>query len=131
MNVIDRLGAALADLAEREPPSPHRFAPDGRLRVVAQPIAFDEALRHAFGPIARYGARDPVVLRSIVAALDMVADVARTKQVRVPVLEHAGAVQRLALAGSFDESVEQSLVEGTRRLIQRLSPGDASLRRTG
>jgi uncharacterized membrane protein len=131
MNVIDRLGAALADLADRAPASPFRFAPDGRLRVVARPITFDDAIRHAFGPIARYGAQDPAVLRCLLGALGMLADGTRTEAVRTSVLEHAGVVQRLALAASFDEWYERPIVEQARRLIQRLSGGDASLRRTG
>ena len=61
MNCIDRLGASLGRMANRNPPSDRRYDAEGRLRVIAQPIAFADVLDAAFNQIRQYS-RDSVAV---------------------------------------------------------------------
>ena len=70
---LDWLGAALADLARRDLPSPLRADEDGRLRVVAYPQSFDDAIDRAFGALSQYACADMIAGRRYLAALGDVA----------------------------------------------------------
>jgi uncharacterized membrane protein len=70
---IDRLGEAFARLATRSFPSPWRRDDEGRLRVVTEPIKFDEMVCPAFAAVARYGIADADVMTHLLAIMRMVA----------------------------------------------------------
>lgn len=67
---IDRLYAALAQLAARRRPSPLRLDADGRLRVVTETLTLDEAACPAFAAIARYALADRDVVARLIAGID-------------------------------------------------------------
>ena len=86
---LDRLSATLGRLAGRTIPGPYRFDEDGRLRVVADPITFPEALHAVYDPIRQY-ARDSVVATdAVLLSLRRIAE-------RVGDDEQAAAVARQA-----------------------------------
>lgn len=70
---LDWLGAALADLARRDLPSPFRADDDGTLRVVAYPQTFADAVDRAFGALSQYASADMIAGRRYLAALGDVA----------------------------------------------------------
>jgi uncharacterized membrane protein len=72
---VHRLGAALAQLAERSTPDSLRFDDDEILRtVVLDPLDFAALVESMFGPIRRYGAEDADV---VVAVLGAIAEATR------------------------------------------------------
>ncbi|MGE4218031.1 MAG: DUF2254 domain-containing protein [Alphaproteobacteria bacterium] len=68
---LDRIGEALARLAERDLPSPHRADDAGRLRVVTEVRTLTDIACPALAAVARYGVGDADVAAKLVAILDM------------------------------------------------------------
>jgi uncharacterized membrane protein len=119
MTCVDRLGAALGALAGREPPSPLRFDPDGRLRVVAPPVSFREAADRAFSAICRHAQSEPLVLHRVVRVLTDLAEPSAPASVRAALAEQAGLVHRLVQSGTLDERDRRRLDRDSRRAMQR------------
>lgn len=71
---IDRLGEALARLAERKMPEARRLDPEGHLRIVVQPVSFATLAHDSFSAVARYGMADADVVRALLRMLDRLAD---------------------------------------------------------
>ena len=99
MNCIDRLGAALGRLAERELPTAYRHDKDDRLRVIARPVTFAEALGFVFHPIRQHS-RDNVgvtlrlleTLKEIGSHVQRDADWNAVVEMAEMVARHAAAV---------------------------------------
>ena len=73
MNGIDRLSAALGRLAQREIPSRFRTDRQDKLRVIADPVTFDEALAAAFNQIRQHAQNTPPVGVRLLEALESIA----------------------------------------------------------
>lgn len=73
---IDRLRQAFVRLADRPTPASLRVDAQGRLRVVAEPVRFEDLACSAFAAVLRYGSDDSEVLVALASALDQVLDVA-------------------------------------------------------
>lgn len=95
---IDHLGAALCRLAGRRLPSARRCGEDGALRVVAQPLTFDGALRASFSQIRQYGRGSVAVMLRLLETLARVAGCARRPADRAALLRQVHAVAREAAA---------------------------------
>lgn len=117
MNCIDRLAAAMGRLAERKLPSKFRRGSDGRLRVVAAPVTFPEALAAAYNQIRLYSRSSVAVSVRLLEALENIARHVRRDADREAVLYQARAVVE-AVEG------EQHLpgdIEVVREMIGRVS----------
>jgi uncharacterized membrane protein len=76
---IDRLREALVRLAERRAPSSERHDDEGRLRVVAEPVAFEALAAGALGAVGLYAGVDSDVLKALASAVDRVIAAATGK----------------------------------------------------
>ena len=70
---VDRLGSALCRLARRDIPSPYRFDPHGRLRLVAPGSTFASIVDTAFNQIRQNARSKPAVA---IRMLDVIAQIA-------------------------------------------------------
>lgn len=98
LTCLDRLGAMLCRLARRPLPDGHRYDEQGRLRVIAAPIRFDELVDAAFDQIRHYGRDNLVVMGRLLETLARVGEAAADEWRRTPLLRQA----RLAYEGSRD-----------------------------
>jgi len=73
---IDRLRQAFERLAGRRHPASRRVDGEGRLRVIAEPVQFEELACDAFRAVVRYAGLDTDVLMALASALDRVIEVA-------------------------------------------------------
>ena len=112
MTCVDWLGGALKDLADRDFPGAHRFGPDGRLRIVAQPTSFEEFVGHVFGQLRPYVASDR---NAALHALKTIAEVAGRA---------CDDDQRAALRHQAD-----AIYQGTQTLLQLDADREAVQRR--
>lgn len=69
VNCVDRLHAALVALSEREPPRRYRLNDNGQLRVIADPISFEECVKGSLIVIQNYATGSPMVMSRIESAL--------------------------------------------------------------
>lgn len=74
VNCIDHLGSAMARIARRPMPPDRVRGPDGRVRLLRQPITFAELTCAAFDPIREYGRRHSSVLIRLLDVIESVAD---------------------------------------------------------
>jgi uncharacterized membrane protein len=89
---VERLGAALARLAERRIPSPYRRDAAGRVRVIAYPFGFPELLDAAFNQIRQHARTDVAVSIAMLDALASVGRVVRRPADRTALLAHADMI---------------------------------------
>ena len=73
---IDRLRQAFVCLAGRHIPANLRVDDQGCLRVIAEPVPFEDLACDAFAAIVRYAGTDTDVVRALASALDHVIGVA-------------------------------------------------------
>ena len=118
MNCIDRLGASLGRLAERQPPSPYRCDEEGRLRVIARPTRFSNVLGAAFNQIRQSSQDSVAVTIRILEALVSISQHVSREEDRAAIMHHAKMVVQNANTFS-EESDRQEVMERFDRLSNR------------
>jgi uncharacterized membrane protein len=86
---IDRLEQALCQLAGRHIPSAERYDAEGRVRVLASPLTFQDAVKSAFDEIARYGRSSVSVTCRLLEAVGNVGSCVRREADRSALLREA------------------------------------------
>ncbi len=74
LNCVDLIHAALADLKRRKTPSAYRVNDDGQLRVIAEPLPFDEYVQKSLGTIGHYAKDSPMVCQHLEQALQQLSE---------------------------------------------------------
>jgi uncharacterized membrane protein len=93
INCVDRLGAALHRLAEREIPSPYRYDSAGQLRVIAPVVSFPDVMDAAFNQIRQYGRSSASVTIRLLETLAVLARRVRREEDRLAVARHATMIE--------------------------------------
>lgn len=92
MACIDYLGAGLAKLLDRQPPSPYRYDEASRLRLVIPSLSFADLADAAFDQIRQHGRSHAAVLDRLLVTLGMLALLADRDEDRQALLRHADLV---------------------------------------
>lgn len=96
---IDRLSAGLSHLAEREFPSPYRYDQTHHLRIIVEPVTFEQLVDSAFSQIRRYARSDVAVTVRLLEAIAQIAHHASRPQDRFVLEQQA----KIILQGSCEE----------------------------
>jgi uncharacterized membrane protein len=99
---LERFRGIFASLEEHDRPSPYRYDREGRLRVVAETLTFEELLEHVMGPLRQNGASNSLVMAAALDTLASLAGHARTGAQRDAVVRQARLVDR-AVRTSIDD----------------------------
>lgn len=78
VSCIDWLGAALADLAQRDMSDPKRAGDDGVVRIIALPDEFATFVVHSLGRLRQYTSRDMIAGTRVLETIALVASTCRT-----------------------------------------------------
>jgi uncharacterized membrane protein len=117
---LDRLRDALCRLAGRKTPSPHRVDAAGRVRVIARPMTFAEAVDVTFGTIRHYARSSPRVLVHLAETIGLAAEQMGDEAHAAVLRRHVALVERdgrAALADSADlPALEAALVRAREAL---------------
>ena len=108
---IDQLSAALCHLVQQEIPSPHRYDDRDRLRVIAEPIAFAEAVDAAFNQIRQYGQSSVAVTMRLLEAIATIASFTCRTPDCAALQRHAETIERGSHAGIKEELDLQAVKE--------------------
>jgi uncharacterized membrane protein len=103
VTAIDRLGSALAKLAQRSMPSAHRYDERQRLRVVSPATTFPELLAAAFNQIRQHAVGSPAVAIRLLETLTVIASFARRPGALSAVAEQAEMIIAAARQASHAE----------------------------
>ncbi|BAU64157.1 hypothetical protein STA3757_15280 [Stanieria sp. NIES-3757] len=108
---IDRLGAGLSHLAQRDFPSPYRYDNHKKLRVIAERVTFTGLVDTAFNQIRQYGKSDVAVMIRLLEAIAMIARFTSTQKERVVLLRHAEMIKRSSQQAISEELDRQDIEE--------------------
>ena len=117
---VDRLSAALARVAARPIPSTHRYAPDGRLRIVAKHYGFRGLVEAAFNPIRQYGRKSVAVTVRLLEAIRRIALHVHRAEDRETLLRQARMIERGSTKGEFDRGDLEDVQERFRAVLDAL-----------
>ena len=102
MSSIDRLGASLAKLAERDTPPTYRYDAEGNLRLITDPVTFVGVIDGAFNLIRQNVRSNVAVYIRLLETLAIIAAVTNKAVEREAIRRHADMIKR---------SSERSVVE--------------------
>jgi uncharacterized membrane protein len=91
---LDRLGAALSDLAGRTIPSSYYYDDDGNLRVVGESVTFAELLDQSFDQIRQYGSSSVAVTIRLLETIAVIAAQVHTHEQRFALRRQADMIRR-------------------------------------
>ncbi|YAF97371.1 MAG: DUF2254 domain-containing protein [Nodularia sp. CChRGM 3473] len=117
---IDRLGAGLCYLVQRQFPSPYRYDDDNQLRVIAQSVNFEGIVDQAFNQIRQYGRSDASVTIHLLEAIALVATYTQNPQYREVLRHHADMIERGSHEGLLEPQDRQDVQDRYYSTIQIL-----------
>jgi uncharacterized membrane protein len=120
MTCIDRLGAALCQLSEREIPSPYRYDHDDKLRVIVDPVTFAGVTDGAFNQIRQYGRSSTAVTIRLLEIIELVLKRVRREDDGRALLRQAMMIERGAQALT-DEWDREDVMKRYRAVLDSLS----------
>ncbi len=100
---IDQLSAALCHLAQREIPAADRYDSEGQLRIIAEPLAFEDVTDTAFNQIRQYGRSSVAVTVRLLEAIAMISLFTHRAKDRAALLRHAEMIERGSQEGIVEE----------------------------
>lgn len=120
VNCIDRLGAALARVARRPRPPERLRGPDGRVRLLLDPITFAELTCAALDPIREYGRSHSTVLHRLLDVLESLARIVRRPEDLDELRWHVDRVVSAAREGLLEETAREAIVGRYEEVSQAL-----------
>jgi uncharacterized membrane protein len=111
MTCLDHIGEGLALFIRQGEQSPNIHDRDGQLRLVFEPVTFDELLSAAFDMLRHASCDNASVLLHMLEVIDAVGQETKSPEARQKLLRHVGLIQAESQAGE--------LIEEDRQLIQR------------
>jgi len=94
MACVDRLGAALAHLAERQIPSGYRYDDENKLRLMANPVTFEGLVEASFNQIRQYGRSSVAVTIRLLETIAVIAAHATTQPEREALRKQAKMIKQ-------------------------------------
>jgi uncharacterized membrane protein len=91
---IDRLGAALAHLAERSIPSAYRYDDESKLRLITDAVTFAGVVDQAFNQIRQYGRSSVAVTIRLLGTIAVIGEHTRSKKDRAALRRQAVMIKR-------------------------------------
>lgn len=113
---IDRLSAGLSRLAERQFPSAYRYDDDHKLRVIAEPVAFEQLVDTAFNQIRHYGKSDVAVTLHLLNAIAQIASRTHRPHDRLILEQQAEMILQGSREG-LSQQRDQQMVEDLYRQV--------------
>lgn len=99
---IDNLTSVICYLARAKFPSPYRYDPDNKLRIIADNHTFAGMLNAAFNQIRQYAEGSPSVMIRLMEAMNTISTFARNKKQQDLIVQHAEMIMN-ASEKSFSE----------------------------
>jgi len=113
---IDRLSAGLSCLAERQSPSAYRYDNNHKLRIIAEPVAFEQLVDTAFNQIRYYGKTNLVVVLRLLKAIAQISSHTCRPRDRFPLEQQAAMIVEDS-RGELSQPRDQQMVEDLYRQV--------------
>lgn len=119
---IDRIEAALCMLAERQAPSAYRYDDEAKLRLVALPVSFSQAVSMTLAAIRRDASNSFMVTLRLLRAIETVGGFTRSEENRHLLLAEASSVRRSGQAALGEEGDREEVERAYRKAVVALDP---------
>ena len=120
MTCLDHIGNGLALFARQGPVSPDVYDSQGRLRLLFDPVTFDELLGAAFDMLRHASSDNANVLMHMLKIIDVISHDAKSDGARQSLLRHVTLIQRESGAGSLIEEDRMSIHRTAEALVLKL-----------
>jgi len=100
---VDRLGAGLSRLAQKDFPSPYRYDDNNKLRVIAFGVTFEGLVDTAFNAIRQYARSDTSVTIRLLEAIANIATYTSNQKYQAILQRHAEMILRGSQEGLSEE----------------------------
>lgn len=120
---IDRLGAALCLLSEREMPSRYRYDREGQLRVIADTVTFAGLTDAAFNQIRQYGRASAAVTIHLLETIEVILRRVRREGDGTALLRQAMMIERGSQAALTEEWDREDVTKRYRAVLELLQVG--------
>ena len=126
MTCMDWLESALANMARREMPDAHRYDEDGRLRIITEPVDFEDFCETIFPPLRPYAQGDRNAALHLMQTIAEVGRAAEGEEARRLLLRHAQSLRTGAREALPHPDDREELEQRYRTTARLLRDGDAS-----
>ena len=120
MTCLDYIGEGLALFVRQGPLRPNIYDSHGELRLVFDPVTFDELLSAAFDMLRHASADNALVLLHLLEIIDVISQETKSPDARQKLLHHVTLIQRESQAGSLVEEDRQSIQRSSEALHLKL-----------
>jgi len=120
MTCLDYIGDGLVLFVKRGARSPHIYDSHGQLRVVFNPVTFDELLSAAFDMLRHASGDNVSVLLHMLKTINVISEGTKTPETREQLLRHVTLIQLESQAGSLIEEDRQSVHQSSEALKLKL-----------
>jgi len=103
---LNRLGAALGMLAERQRPSAYHFDKDKQLRIISDPVTFEKLVGVAFDMVREYGRTNAEILIKMLETIKSITTHTHSDAQRKVLLKHATLIEHdshIGLPSEYDQ----------------------------
>jgi uncharacterized membrane protein len=121
MTCLDYLGNGLALFIRQGERSSHYYDWDGELRLVLEPVTFDELLSAAFDMLRHASCDNAAVLLHLLKVIHTISQEATSPQARQQLLQHVCLIQAESQAGALIEQDRQSIDLSVKALRTKLT----------
>ena len=119
MACVDRLGVALAHLAERQIPSGYRYDDENKLRLMADLVTFEGLVETSFNQIRQYGRSSAAVTIRLLETIAVIATHADTQTEREALRQQAKMIKQ-GSDKAIPEEHDRQDVEERYQIIDRI-----------
>ena len=121
MTCLDYIAEGLALFIRRGEKGSHYYDPDGRLRLVFNPVTFEELLRAAFDMLRHASSDNASVLLHMLEAIDVIGQEAKAPERRQMLMHQVSLIQAESQASRLIENDRQLLLRSSEALMMKLS----------
>lgn len=122
---VDRLGAGLSRLAQKDFPSPYRYDADYKLRAIAFGVTFEGLVDSAFNGIRQYARSDTSVTIRLLEAIANIATYTNNPKYQAVLQRHADMILRGSQDGLPEELDRKDVQEQYNAVIKALDCNSA------
>lgn len=120
MTCLDYIGDGLALFARQGDINPNIYDRQGKLRLVFDPVTFDELLSAAFDMLRHASSDNASVLLHMLEIIDVISQKTKSPDAREKLLRHVALIRVESQAGSLVEADRQSLQRSSEALQLKL-----------
>lgn len=122
---IDRIAAGFCHLVQRDFPSPYRYDKNNKLRIIAEPVSFEELADCAFNQIRQYGNSDAAVTTRLLEAITRISSYTDNHEYQKVLRHHADMILQDSRDGLSQEQDFKNVQKRYQVLIKSLEDSSA------